>query len=197
MWKDIFQHNGQRAASSQKKKEKKKKGSTKSSESSGSPGSSSSNSSKPEKPTAAKQRILDAHLRKEQLVEAKIAKQIQKVEEAARAKSEAAAAKVASDEAKQKQKEKLATQATYTRLFNDHAQLVAELMVVPFSQQTDESFIAANVTAAAGEELMTECLEAMKNKTAINTEEVKTMMVSIKKAVAEVKKLSAKRRKIN
>ena len=105
--------------------------------------------------------MLDAQRRKEEQEKAKIAKQLEKAEE----KAEAAAAKVLAEEAKQKQKEKLASQATYTSLFNSHAQIVADMAVVPFSQQTDERFIAAKDAADEGEELMTKCLDAMKNKT--------------------------------
>ena len=44
---------------------------------------------------------------------------------------------------------------------------------------------------------MTKCLEAMKNKTEIDKEEVKTMMAGLKKATVELQKLSKKRRKKN
>jgi hypothetical protein len=186
------------SGSKEEKETNKKKGSKKkSSATSVSSSSSSSNSNKSAKPTPAKQRMLDAQRRKEDQAAAKAAKQAEKAAEAARAKVEAAEAKAAAEEAKQRQKEKLASQATYTSLFNAHAQLVADITVVPFGQQADEKFIVAQENAAQGEEFMNECLEAMKNKTEIDKDGAKTMIAGLKKATVEVQKLLKKRRKKN
>ena len=196
VWKDIFKYTsggeGETTAVSKKKKKGGKKSRKQSGESSSSSSSSSASSSS-EKPTPAQMRRLEVQKRKEQAAAAREAQKAQKAAEAARKKAQAAAAKSAAEEAKKAHKDKIAAQAAYTSLFNAHAQLVADMAVVPFDLHTDDVYVDCQEMVNSGEELMNQCLEQMKNKEPLDGKEIKTYVAGLKKITMDIKKLSKKR----
>ena len=138
-------------------------------------------------------RRLEVQKRKEQAAAAREAQKAQKAAEAARKKAQAAAAKSAAEEAKKAHKDKIAAQAAYTSLFNAHAQLVADMAVVPFDLHTDDVYVDCQEMVNSGEELMNQCLEQMKNKEPLDGKEIKTYVAGLKKMTMDIKKLSKKR----
>ena len=199
VWKEIFKYTGAdaNAQGSKEKKKKKDKTSSKKREKSSASESSASSSCSTSRPklTAAQQRQRDAQQRMETLAAAQEAKKAAKEAEASRAKYAAAAAKVAAEDAKKTQKEKLASQAAYTSLFNAHAQLVADMAVVPVHLHTFAAYVTGEEVCAAGEELMNQCLDAMKNKTDLDKVEVKNYIAGLKKVAIDIQKLAKKRLK--
>ena len=69
------------------------------------------------------------------------------------------------------------------------------MAVVPVHLHTFAAYVTGEEVCAAGEELMNQCLDAMKNKTDLDKVEVKNYIAGLKKVAIDIQKLAKKRLK--
>ena len=199
VWRDLFKASGDESAKAktdkQKKKKKKKKNKKASSSSSSSPSSSSSSSTRVRGISLAEKRRADAEKRRADAVARKEAERLEKETKAAAAKAAKEAEQQAREEAKEKHKLAMSSQAAYTRMFAAHAKLVADCHVVPIEKQSGADFATAMAKVSEGEGIISDCLDAMKEKNPIPHDEVKAYIQSLKPVTSALAKLLPKRQR--
>ena len=188
VWDDLFDVQKYDAKKEKNKKKKKSKKGKKSS-SSGSNSSGSSSTDADPKQSAAEKRKAEAAKRKAEAQAAKEAIKIRKMEEAAIQKKQKEDDLRALKEAKEKQTAAMTAQTSYSNLLNAVVKLQNDVAAVPREKRNGEEYATAMEKVQEGEDLLEQCLAAMKDKTSFPVEEAKAYIASGKPVSSALKKM--------
>ena len=170
-----------------KKKKKSKKGKKNSSSDSSSSGSSSTDAEP--KQSAAERRKAEATKRKAEAQAAKEAAKIRKMEEAAAQKKQKEDDLHTLKEAKEKQTAAMTAQTSYSNLLNAVVKLQNDVAAVPREKRNGEEYATAIEKVQDGEDLLEQCLGAMKDKTPFPVDDAKGYIASGKSVSSALKKV--------